>query len=191
LLKAYELKEKAMTPDVMRNLERAVILQVVDTQWKDHLLSMDHLKEGIGLQSYGGKDPLIEYKRQGFEMFSNLLASIKQDSMRMLFLVQKLDPDDELFTSVMPRQMVEEHPDFTPQIAAPAPAPVAQPQAMMGQNAAPSFNAPMGGQPWETQGQPRQPVAKVAPIRRDEPKLGRNDLCYCGSGKKYKKCHGA
>ncbi len=193
LMKAYELKEKAMTPEVMRTLERAVILQVVDTQWKDHLLSMDHLKEGIGLQSYGGKDPLIEYKREGFEMFSGLLSSIKEDSLKMLFLVQKVDPDDELFSSVMPSQMVEEHPEFDPKAAAKqAPAPMAtQPQSMMGQNAAPSFGAPMGGQPWETQGQPQQPAAKVAPIRRDEPKLGRNDLCYCGSGKKYKKCHGA
>ena len=195
LMKAYEAKEKALTPEVTRNLERAVILQMVDTQWKDHLLSMDHLKEGIGLQSYGGKDPLIEYKREGFAMFNELLGRIKEDSLKLLLLVKKVDPDDELFESTLPSNIKEEHPEFDPKAAvAQAPAPVAapQPQAMMGQNAAPAFNAPMGGQPWETQGnQAQQPVAKVATIRRDEPKLGRNDPCYCGSGKKYKKCHGA
>ena len=195
LMKAYEAKEKALTPEVTRNLERAVILQMVDTQWKDHLLSMDHLKEGIGLQSYGGKDPLIEYKREGFAMFNELLGRIKEDSLKLLLLVKKVDPDDELFESTLPSNIKEEHPEFDSKAAvAQAPAPVAapQPQAMMGQNAAPAFNAPMGGQPWETQGnQAQQPVAKVGTIRRDEPKLGRNDPCYCGSGKKYKKCHGA
>jgi preprotein translocase subunit SecA len=195
LMKAYEAKEKALTPEVTRNLERAVILQMVDTQWKDHLLSMDHLKEGIGLQSYGGKDPLIEYKREGFAMFNELLGRIKEDSLKLLLLVKKVDPDDELFESTLPSNIKEEHPEFDSKaVVAQAPAPVAapQPQAMMGQNAAPAFNAPMGGQPWETQGnQAQQPVAKVATIRRDEPKLGRNDPCYCGSGKKYKKCHGA
>src|SRR5665213_352153 len=195
LMKAYETKEKALTPEVMRNLERAVILQMVDSQWKDHLLSMDHLKEGIGLQSYGGKDPLIEYKREGFAMFGELLGRIKEDSFKMLLLVQKVDPDDDLFESTLPSKIKEEHPEFNPKAAvakAPVPVAVSQPQAMMGQNAAPVFNAPMGGQPWETQGsQSQQPVAKVATIRRDEPKLGRNDPCYCGSGKKFKKCHGA
>ncbi|HTA77552.1 MAG TPA: SEC-C metal-binding domain-containing protein, partial [bacterium] len=193
LMKAYEAKEKVLTPEVVRNLERAVILQVVDTQWKDHLLSMDHLKEGIGLQSYGGKDPLIEYKREGFAMFNDLLGRIKEDSFKLLLLVEKVDPDDELFASTMPSNIKEEHPDFDPRAAVvPAPAPAAaQPQAMMGQNAAPSFGAPMGGQPWEQGSQPQRPMQKVAPIRRDEPKVGRNDLCPCGSGKKYKKCHGA
>jgi preprotein translocase subunit SecA len=195
LMKSYELKEKALTPEITRNLERAVILQMVDNQWKEHLLSMDHLKEGIGLQSYGGKDPLIEYKREGFAMFSDLLAQIKEDSLKMLLLIQKVDPEDELFASTLPSNIKEEHPDFDPSAAAVATVPpqmAAQPQAMMGQNAAPSFGAPMGGQPWETQGsQPQQPVAKVSTIRRDAPKIGRNDPCYCGSGKKYKKCHGA
>jgi preprotein translocase subunit SecA len=192
LMKAYEAKEKALTPEVTRNLERAVILQMVDTQWKDHLLSMDHLKEGIGLQSYGGKDPLIEYKREGFAMFNELLGRIKEDSLKLLLLVQKVDPNDELFDSTLPSNIKEEHPEFDPKAAVAAtPVPSPQPQAMMGQNAAPAFNAPMGGQPWETAGQPQQPAAKIATIRRDEPKLGRNDPCYCGSGKKYKKCHGA
>jgi len=195
LMKSYEAKEKSLTPEVVRNLERAVILQVVDTQWKDHLLSMDHLKEGIGLQSYGGKDPLIEYKREGFAMFNDLLGRIKEDSFKLLLLVEKVDPDDELFASTMPSNIKEEHPDFDPRAAvvpAPAPAPVAaQPQAMMGQNATPSFGAPMGGQPWEQGSQPQRPMQKIVPIRRDEPKVGRNDLCPCGSGKKYKKCHGA
>ena len=190
VIKAYEIKEKALTPEVTRNLERAVILQIVDNLWKDHLLSMDHLKEGIGLQAYGQKDPLIEYKKEGFAQFDELLARIKEDSMRMLFLVQKVDPDDELFASTMPSKMTEEHPDFDPRAAvAQAPMASSQPMGMMGQNTAP-MGIPPGMQPWEGQ-QPQQPVVKVAPIRRDEPKVGRNDPCYCGSGKKFKKCHGA
>ncbi len=194
MVKAFEIKEKAMTAEIMRNLERAVILQVVDTQWKDHLLSMDHLKEGIGLQAYGQKDPLIEYKREGFKMFDELLTRIKEDSLKMIFLVQKVDPDDELFESMMPSKMTEEHPDFDPRAAAAQaqPAMAQQPMGMMGQNTPPGFGGPPGMEGFETPGQQQQqPVAKVATIRRDDPKVGRNDPCYCGSGKKFKKCHGA
>ncbi len=193
MVKAYAEKEKALTPDITRRLERAVILQVVDNQWKDHLLSMDHLKEGIGLQSYGGKDPLIEYKREGFAMFQDMISRVKEESLRLLFMVAKVDSPDDLFDIDMPSNIKEEHPDFDPQAAmksAPAAAP--QPMGMMGGNVPPSM-ASMGGQPWENAqgGQPQGQPVKVAPIRREEPKIGRNDPCWCGSGKKYKKCHGA
>jgi preprotein translocase subunit SecA len=194
ILKAYERKEQALSLPVIRNLERAIILQVVDNQWKDHLLSMDHLKEGIGLQAYGQKDPLIEYKREGFAQFQEMVGRVKEESLRILFLVEKVDPDDELFASTMPSHVKEEHPDFDPRAAMAKPqVAAAPPMGMMGQNTPPPFGAPMGGQPWETQegGQPQGPPPKVATIRREEPKIGRNDPCYCGSGKKYKKCHGA
>jgi preprotein translocase subunit SecA len=193
ILKAYEDKEKALTPEVMRHLERAIILQVVDNQWKDHLLSMDHLKEGIGLQGYGGKDPLIEYKREGFMMFQDMVARVKEESLKLLFLVQTVASTEELFPQGQLHNIKEEHPDFDPRAAAAQPPVQApQPMGMMGGNVPPS-GMPMGGQPWETPpaGMPQGQPAKVATIRRDEPKVGRNDPCPCGSGKKYKKCHGA
>jgi len=198
-VKAYEAKEKALSPEVLRALERAILLQVVDNQWKDHLLSMDHLKEGIGLQAYGGKDPLIEYKKQGFELFRDMVASVKLEAMKLLFLVQTVQSTEDLFPTGAPRNVKEVHPDFDPRATAPAPQPAQAPMGMLGGNAAPmggGFGAPMGGQPWETMppegGMPQGgPPQKVATIRRDEPKVGRNDPCHCGSGKKFKKCHGA
>ncbi|HUO57869.1 MAG TPA: SEC-C metal-binding domain-containing protein, partial [bacterium] len=192
-IKAYEKKEQTLTPDVMRTLERAIILEVVDNQWKDHLLSMDHMKEGINLQAYGGKDPLVEYKRQGFEMFQEMVARVKEDSLKLLFLVQQVANTENLFPTGLPQKIKEEHPDFDPRKAiAPQAPPAPQPMGMMGGNVPPGM--PMGGQPWEMppEGGPQGgPPPKVATIRREEPKIGRNDPCYCGSGKKYKKCHGA
>jgi preprotein translocase subunit SecA len=198
MVKAYEEKEKVLTPEVMRVLERSILLQVVDGQWKDHLLSMDHLKDGIGLQAYGQKDPLIEYKRQGFAQFQELVDRVKQDATRLLFMIQTVSSTENLFPVNQPVKMKEEHPDFDPhKPMVPTAAPVSEPAGLMGQNAAPVMGggpAPLGGQPWEQQGElmgPSRQAVKTAPIRREEPKVGRNDACPCGSGKKYKKCHGA
>jgi preprotein translocase subunit SecA len=194
IVKAYEEKEKALTPEVMRNLERAIILQVVDNLWKDHLLSMDHLKEGIGLQAYGQKDPLIEYKREGFQMFQAMVGQIKEDSIKLLFLVQTVSSKDALFPQGELKNIKEEHPDFDPhaQVAAPPPQAAPQPMGMLGGNMPPGMAPPPGMDTWQqAQGSQPQEMGKVATIRRDEPKVGRNDPCPCGSGKKYKKCHGA
>ncbi len=194
ILKAYEDKEKALTPDIMRSLERAIILQVVDNLWKDHLLSMDHLKEGIGLQAYGQKDPLIEYKREGFQMFQEMVGQIKEDSLKLLFLVQTVNSKEELFPQGELKNIKEEHPDFDPrtQTATAPPAIASQPMGMLGGNMPPGMAAPPGMDTWQqAQGSQPQERGKVATIRRDEPKVGRNDPCPCGSGKKYKKCHGA
>jgi preprotein translocase subunit SecA len=195
--KAYEKKEAQINPPIMRTLERAILLEVIDNQWKDHLLSMDHLKEGIGLQSYGGKDPLIEYKREGLEMFLDMLGRIEEETLRTLFLVQTVKQPEQFFTEARPVKMKEEHPDFDPRAAsaqAPTPQAASGPMGMMGGNAPPPGlppdMAPMGGQPWEVPPEPQSNV-KVAPIKREGPKVGRNDPCYCGSGKKFKKCHGA
>jgi preprotein translocase subunit SecA len=197
MIKAYEKKEGLIGPEIMRTLERAILLEVIDTQWKDHLLSMDHLKEGIGLQSYGGKDPLIEYKREGLEMFLDMLGRIEEETLRTLFLVQTVRAPEKMFAESRPIKMTEQHPDFDPHSAVnPQPQVASAPAALMGGNAPPGFPEgmapPPGMQPWETppEGGPQQAV-KVAPIKREGPKLGRNDPCYCGSGKKYKKCHGA
>ena len=88
LRKVYSDKESEFTSDIMRQVERVVLLQVVDTHWKDHLLSMDHLKEGIGLRGYGQKDPLVEYKREGFDMFNDMINRIKSDTVDRIFKIQ-------------------------------------------------------------------------------------------------------
>ncbi len=196
--KVYEEKEKVMTPELLRMLERAVLLQVVDQQWKDHLLTMDHLKEGIGLQAYGQKDPLIEYKKEGFVLFQEMVHRVKEDALRLIFLTHSVSSRDDLFEISMPTRVKEEHPEFNAQAASaqapPAMAPA--PMGLMGGNTPPMgapMGAPMGGQPWEMppEGSPQGPPQRVQTIRRDAPKVGRNDPCYCGSGKKFKKCHGA
>jgi preprotein translocase subunit SecA len=88
LLGVYENKEKLLGPDQMREFERIILLQVIDTQWKDHLLGMDYLKEGIGLRGYGQRDPLVEYKKESFDMFQAMLDRIEEDTVRFLFLIQ-------------------------------------------------------------------------------------------------------
>jgi preprotein translocase subunit SecA len=145
---AYEEKEAEVGEDRFRELERIVMLQTVDTLWKDHLLSMDHLKEGIGLRGYAQQNPLIVYKKEGFEMFNNMIARVKEETLEILFKIQVAKPD-EMRQLQKPREQ-----DLV-------------------------FS---GGE--DTLAPKRKPV------RRSEKKVGRNDLCPCGSGKKYKKCCG-
>jgi len=145
---AYKKKEADLGDPMMRRLEKMVMLRVMDTQWKDHLLSMDYLKEGIGLRGYGQKDPLVEYKREGFEMFAAMMERIKNDAVEHLFKIQ----------------VVKDEPASAARPAVPRP---------------PQLQFSWGDAP---------PAAKT--VHRDLEKVGRNDPCPCGSGKKYKKCHG-
>ncbi|HPW21413.1 MAG TPA: preprotein translocase subunit SecA [Vicinamibacterales bacterium] len=173
-LATYEEKEAAVGADLLRRVERDVMLQVVDTQWKDHLYSLDHLKEGIGLRGYGQRDPLVEYKKESFALFQDMKARIDEESVRYLFWLKAASED-----------------------AAPA---VRRPAA---RRAAPlTLNAPGGAGFFgsaQDVGRAGAPApartggddAPIKTVRRDEPKIGRNDPCPCGSGRKYKKCHGA
>jgi preprotein translocase subunit SecA len=145
---AYKKKEAELGEPLMRRLEKMVMLRVIDTQWKDHLLSMDYLKEGIGLRGYGQKDPLVEYKREGFEMFAAMMERIKNDAVEHLFKIQVVK--DEPAPAVRP--------------AVPRPS---------------KLQFSRGDAP-----------AAAKTVHRDVQKVGRNDPCPCGSGKKYKKCHG-
>jgi preprotein translocase subunit SecA len=160
---AYRKKEEQVGSDMMRYLERMIMLQVVDTQWKDHLLSMDHLKEGIGLRGYGQKDPLLEYKREGFDMFEAMQARIARDALTFLMKVQ-----------------VAMEAERIPEGADPAERPLAPP-GDGGRRREPAFALGRNLRP--------SPAATLAPAARA--KVGRNDACPCGSGKKYKKCCGA
>ena len=167
LLAVYDRKESILGPEMMRTHEKFVMLQVVDQQWKDHLLAIDHLKEGIGLRGYGQRDPLIEYKKESFELFTLMKERIEDQIVQYLF---KLQP--------VPREEAEAGGEAP---AGPRRAPAAMPQRRAPSNVNYSYGAAASG------GQD----AKVETVQRQAPKVGRNDPCPCGSGKKYKKCHGA
>jgi len=143
----YAIKEEGIDPTMMRQLEKMIMLQVVDNLWKDHLLGMDHLKDGVGLRGYAQKNPLTEYKKEGFEMFSRMMHQIREGVTEYLFKVQ-----------------IEENSEF--------PAEQNQSKKVVEHRGASSEES------------------KPLTVRRDDKKVGRNDPCHCGSGKKFKKCHG-
>jgi preprotein translocase subunit SecA len=149
----YDEKEAIIGAPTMRFHERMIMLQIVDSHWKDHLLAMDHLKEGIGLRGYGQRDPLVEYKKESFTLFEDLMDRIEDDTIRFLFLLQ---PVDEKKTAEEAERRQRRQ------------------QMMMSQQ---QQAAASGG-------------SVATQVKRDTPKVGRNDPCPCGSGKKYKKCHG-
>jgi preprotein translocase subunit SecA len=146
-LAAYQLREASFGAADLRHLERIVMLQTVDNLWKDHLLSMDHLKEGIGLRGYAQQNPLLVYKKEGFEMFQEMIGRIKSETISILFRIQLAEPASlEQMQKKQDNELVYSGGDDTP--------------------------------------------AKKKPVRRSDDKVGRNDPCPCGSGKKYKKCCG-
>ncbi|MGE4055144.1 MAG: SEC-C metal-binding domain-containing protein, partial [Vicinamibacterales bacterium] len=180
---SYEEKEKIVGREVMQRVERDVMLQVVDAQWKDHLYGLDHLKDGIGLRGYGQRDPLVEYKKESFDLFQGMKERIDEEIVRYLCWLR-------------------------PVIGAPGSAPVPRrpaprPSSLILNNPEAERPSPFGGAsapataPPPQAARPPQPArvggddAGTKTVRRDEPKVGRNDPCPCGSGKKYKKCHGA
>jgi preprotein translocase subunit SecA len=186
LVQKYQQKEDVIGSDIMRQTERMIMLQVVDDQWKDHLLSMDHLKEGIGLRGYGQKDPLVEYKKESFTIFQDMMDRIEDETIRILFTFtfeagrpqspfgEGNDSEYEEEEEVIPQISDEDRKaaqtvvqDFTKKIERDKNREMQQLQFIGGGSTATVA----------------QPV-----IKGD--KVGRNDPCPCGSGKKYKKCHG-
>jgi preprotein translocase subunit SecA len=146
--KLYQEREEAFTPPVMRQIEKIVLLQTLDSLWKDHLLAMDHLKEGIGLRGYGQLNPLVEYQKEGFSMFEAMMGVMQQDVAEKIFSVQVTrEQEVRQIEQPRPQQMVMSH------------------------------------------GAEREAVGST-PVKREGDKVGRNDPCPCGSGKKYKRCHG-
>ncbi len=145
----YDQREAEFTEPVMRQIEKIVMLQTLDSLWKDHLLAMDHLKEGIGLRGYAQVNPLTEYQKEGFTMFEALMAVMQQDVVEKVFSVQvQRQQDVQQIQQPKPQRVVMSH----------------------------------GGESEEP--------AAATPVRREVEKVGRNDPCPCGSGKKYKRCHG-
>jgi preprotein translocase SecA subunit len=173
---AYLSRETLFTPPVMRHLERVIWLQTLDTLWRDHLLSMDHLKEGIGLRGYGQKNPLQEYQKEGYDLFEELIRRMEMDVVEKLMSVQlQAQPAAAQVRSAAAPAVALENGDFEPRM----PAVVADLQRRQQQGAA-RMRLSHGDTP-----------QKVETVRRDAGKVGRNAPCPCGSGKKYKKCHGA
>jgi len=152
VLKVYDQREQEFTEPVMRQIEKVVMLQTLDALWKDHLLSMDHMKEGIGLRGYGQKNPLVEYQKEGFTMFESMMASMQQDVVEKVFSVQVRREQD-----VQQIEQQQQRPQRVVMTHGDEPVEAPQPQA---------------------------------PVKRTDDKVGRNDPCPCGSGKKFKRCHG-
>jgi len=187
--KRYEEKEKQFGADLMRWLERRIILDVVDSQWKDHLLSLDHLKEGIGLRGYAQKDPIVEFKKEAFTLFEDMMTRIDNETIRYLFHIQMQQGDQPPGG----RQPQQEPPRTPPQSAAAAVASAAarasEPQQLP--SVAREIERRQQRQQKDLQYQTGPAQAEAPKPVRAGAKVGRNDPCPCGSGKKYKKCHGA
>ena len=179
LLQKYEKKETLIPAEILRRVERDIMLQIVDSQWKDHLYSLDHLKEGIGLRGYGQKDPLVEYKKESFALFSAMKDRIEEEIVRYLWRLTPMVGDDSGQAPV--RQPAPRRP---PRMTMSAHAPAPSPFGAIGTGSASAVAEPP--RPARTGGDD-----VVKQVRREEPKVGRNEPCPCGSGKKYKKCHGA
>jgi preprotein translocase subunit SecA len=154
----YETKEQQIGPEAMRTYERIIMLNIIDAQWKDHLLAIDHLKQGIGLVGYGQKDPLVEYKKESFDMFQAMLDRIDTATVRTLFNLQ-------VVAEQAPEQLQQRR--------------QRRPTSM-------TFTGPNQGATAAG-----EEAARTKTVTRDQPKVGRNEPCPCGSGKKYKKCCGA
>ena len=172
----YTEKEAAIDGQVLRRVERDVMLQVVDVQWKDHLYGLDHLKEGISLRGYGQRDPLVEYKRESFELFRAMKERIDEETVKYLWRLRPAVREGER-APAQPTLRRSTPLSYNETQTAPA-------LAGVGTGVAAGGGAP---RPARTGGDD----AVVRTVRRDAAKVGRNDPCPCGSGKKYKKCHGA
>jgi preprotein translocase subunit SecA len=175
VVRRYEAREVEIGAQAMRWLERNLMLQIVDQQWKDHLLAIDHLRQGVGLSGYAQKDPLVEYKRESYDLFSAMLDRIEVETLRLLFNIQvqmqaapvsaggdALSVEEALEQRLMRRRRRR-------------PTGVAMKGSFTAANEAVAEAGAEEGQ---------------RTIRRTEPKVRRNETCPCGSGKKYKKCHG-
>ena len=213
----YDIKEQILGAPQMRYHERIVMLSVLDGLWKDHLLAMDHLKEGIGLRGYAQQDPLVAYKKESFEMFEGMMLRFQEDTARHLFRMQIIGPDGTPIESaeqlanaqsqVAAAQAQQELAAAKAAAALPGGAPPQHTNAPAARQSAPVSNrAPsttIDALEREFQKKKQRELEQARSVssssaasngnapRVTGTKVGRNDPCPCGSGKKYKKCHGA
>jgi preprotein translocase subunit SecA len=168
---AYLGQETRLGAEGMRTLERHMTLEAIDTAWKDHLYAMDHLKEGVGLRAYGQLDPLVEYKRDGYQLFTRMMEGIKETVIPMLLRMEAVHTEE----APVPREdmRLRQYKETRPELDL----------SFKQDNAEAVEGGPVGSAS-------PAPKIQVQPIKRQFPKVGRNDPCPCGSGKKYKQCHG-
>ncbi len=185
--KRYEEKEKQFGADLMRWLERRIILDVVDSQWKDHLLSLDHLKEGIGLRGYAQKDPIVEFKKEAFILFEDMMTRVDNETIRYLYHIQ-VQAGEQPPEARQPRPEPP-RPRADAVAASAAAARASEPQHLPA--VAREIERRQQRQQKDLQYQTGPAQAEAPKPVRAGAKVGRNDPCPCGSGKKYKKCHGA
>ncbi|MEM5499688.1 preprotein translocase subunit SecA [Paraglaciecola mesophila] len=164
---AYKAKEEIVGPDVLRQFEKAVMLQNLDSHWKEHLAAMDHLRQGIHLRGYAQKNPKQEYKRESFELFTEMLEALKVEVVTVLSKVQVKAESDVEAVEEQRRQADEQPKQYEHETASATQTPEEAPEAPEA-----------------------APTARPGNALRDGPKVGRNDPCPCGSGLKYKQCHG-
>jgi preprotein translocase subunit SecA len=196
LREKYESKEAIMGTPWMRYHERMIMLSVLDGLWKDHLLAMDHLKEGIGLRGYAQQDPLVEYKRESFDTFEAMMTRFQEDTVRFLYRMQIIGPDGKEVTTVQQALPLQQP---SGPIVQPTNGRVL-PQSVPVPTRAPSTTIDAIEEEFHRKKKRELQQARLAGAdtadaqtsqRRTGDKVGRNDPCPCGSGKKYKKCHGA
>jgi preprotein translocase subunit SecA len=184
----YDAKEKLIGPDAMRYHERMIMLSVLDAQWKDHLRDMDHLKEGIGLRGYGQHDPLVEYKRESFDMFEAMMQRSQEEAVRYLYLMQILERPSE---SGPPRPVGSAGPEAaTPQMGGDGNGRKPRQVATSVDEIEEAFQRKKRRELEQARMAGSGDLQKVQQVVRGA-KIGRNDPCPCGSGNKYKKCCGA
>lgn len=172
--KRYDDKYAELGKDLMLYLIRSVLLQIIDAKWKEHLHNLDELQEGIHLRAYGQSDPLVEYKREAFQMFEDMTETVKEDAVEIIFKVQPVR--EERIETVLHTGRQELIHRESAGLARPAPRAGQEPSSVS---------------PISQDARPGREDDKAVPYRRDEAKVGRNDPCPCGSGRKFKKCCGA
>ena len=174
---AYALKTRTENPEALAEMERQLILHAIDTHWQEYLRGMDALRQGVGLRAYGQRDPLVEYKHEAYDLFSDLMDRIKSDVAGRMFRSATSLAAYKTFLQSLPRTLVHVEPQA---LGGSAPSPHRVP-------ASEPVESPVSGEEAAMQAALRAPST---PVRRNLPKVGRNDACPCGSGKKYKKCCG-
>ena len=189
-LEMYDQRDETIPggEETARQLERDIMLQIIDQRWQDHLAEMDYLREGINLRAMGNQDPLVAYQREGFAMFGKLMDGISDDYLRYVFHVQVLsepaaEPDLDRANYLAADDPVQGDGAIAAAFAVASPAEIEQAQAVMGEGS----GAPLGTtNRLADDGETQAPI-----VKSDREKIGRNDPCWCGSGKKFKFCHGA
>jgi preprotein translocase subunit SecA len=186
-MRAYDERQSELGEELMRNLERAILLEVIDNRWREHLYDMDYLREGIHLRGFAQIDPLVAYKNEGFAMFEELMHSIWEEFSKLIFHAQlEIDPsqigargngDGSPEALDYSGGTMEAQPSALQQVAA---------GGEVASYASPAEAGPTGGN-----GAPPPEAVETVVKDEREKNIGRNDPCWCGSGKKYKKCHGA